>query len=445
VTGGALGWRRRILGLVVALTGGPLLSWLLFATSNEETITSDVLSYQLLVVVVALIGGIWPALFAAVLSGLTLDFLFIHPRFTVTIDNPLHALALVLYVVIAILVSWIVDQAARRTRRARRAAAESELLATVSGSVLRGERRPGSGQPHPRGVRRERGAPAGRRRIHPAGAGDRRRAGARRPGDRGARRHGCRGGPRATLELHGGDVGAPERRLLDVITAQLAAALEHSELTQTARTADALAATDQVRTALLSAVSHDLRRPLAAAIAAVGGLRAAGPSLSAADHDELVATADESLAALAALVTDLLDVSRVQAGVLAVSLSPSTLREQSSKPSMSSASDPTSSSSRSIRPSLRCAPTPCCCSGSSSMCSPMRAATRRPARACASHPAGSDRPSNCVSSTTAPASAPTGRTTSSRPSSGSATPTTPPGSDSGSPCRRVSPRAWAAP
>jgi two-component system sensor histidine kinase KdpD len=147
-----------------------------------------------------------------------------------------------------------------------------------------------------------------------------------------------------------------------------------------------------VRTALLSAVSHDLRRPLAAAIAAVGGLRAAGPSLSAADHDELVATADESLAALAALVTDLLDVSRVQAGVLAVSLSPSTLREQSSKPSMSSASDPTSSSSRSIRPSLRCAPTRAAAAGHrqcARQCAPLRAA--RHARAHRIQPARTDR------------------------------------------------------
>jgi two-component system sensor histidine kinase KdpD len=74
-----------------------------------------------------------------------------------------------------------------------------------------------------------------------------------------------------------------------------------------------------VRTALLAALSHDLRRPLAAAGAAVGGLRAAGESLTASDRAELVATAEESLDALTTLLTDLLDVSRVQAGVLAVS------------------------------------------------------------------------------------------------------------------------------
>ena len=61
-----------------------------------------------------------------------------------------------------------------------------------------------------------------------------------------------------------------------------------------------------------------MRRPLAAATAAVGGLRAAGASLSAADAAELLQTADESLAGLSTLVTDLLDVSRLQAGVLAL-------------------------------------------------------------------------------------------------------------------------------
>lgn len=74
-----------------------------------------------------------------------------------------------------------------------------------------------------------------------------------------------------------------------------------------------------MRAALLSAASHDLRRPLAAAIAAVGGLRGSG-ALSAEDRRELLATADESLRTLSELVADLLDVSRVQAGVLAVSL-----------------------------------------------------------------------------------------------------------------------------
>jgi two-component system, OmpR family, sensor histidine kinase KdpD len=317
--GGALSRRRRILGFVVALVGGPLLSWLLYTFRSADSITSDVLAYQLLVIVVALIGGIWPALFSAVLSGLTLDFLFVDPVFTITIDKAPHALALVLYVVSAVLVSWIVDQAARRARIARRAAAEAELLATVAGSVVRGE----SAVPALVARAREAFGLAGIRLVAPGGtvlatdgepvADGRFTTIAVGRGEDGA--------PRATLELHGGALDASGRRLLEVIVAQLAAALEHTELEATAREADALAETDQVRSALLSALSHDLRRPLAAAVAAIGGLRATG-SLSAEDRAELLATADESLATLSALVTDLLDVSRVQAGVLAVSLAP---------------------------------------------------------------------------------------------------------------------------
>ncbi|WP_322410606.1 DUF4118 domain-containing protein [Microbacterium invictum] len=319
VRGGALSVKRRVLGFVTALVGGPLLSAVLSTFRSEESITSDVLFYQLLVVVVALIGGIWPALFAAVLSGLTLDFLFVEPLYTVTIDDPLHALALGLYVIIAILVSYIVDQAARAARVARRAAAESELLATVAGSVLRGE----SAIPALVTRTREALGLAGVRLATADGTtiatdGEPVRGDDFVTMDIG---RGPDGEPRGRLELHG-TLGARERRLLDAITAQLAAALEHTDLTATARAADALAEADQVRSALLSAVSHDLRRPLAAALAAIGGLRAAGDQLSPADRRELLETADESLSTLAQLVTDLLDVSRVQAGVLAVSLSP---------------------------------------------------------------------------------------------------------------------------
>ncbi|UNK70598.1 DUF4118 domain-containing protein [Microbacterium sp. H1-D42] len=317
ITGGALGWRRQLLGLAVALVGGPLLSWMLYSLRSPASITSDVLAYQLLVVVVALIGGIRPALFAAVLSGLTLDYLFVEPLFTVTISDPLHALALVLYVVIAVLVSIVVDQAARRARAARRASAEAELLAAVAGSVLRGDSAPlalvsraretfgfsgvrllgldgtviaTDGEPLPDQ------APM----IIPVGPHE---------------------APRAFLELHGSELDAPARRLLDAIVAQLAAAMEHTDLAATARRADVLAETDRVRSALLSAISHDLRRPLAAAMAAVGGLRGS-TRLSPQDRADLLETADESLGTLSKLVTDLLDVSRVEAGVLAVSLAP---------------------------------------------------------------------------------------------------------------------------
>jgi two-component system sensor histidine kinase KdpD len=82
-----------------------------------------------------------------------------------------------------------------------------------------------------------------------------------------------------------------------------------------------------MRTALLAAVSHDLRTPLASAKAAVTSLRSPDVNWDAEDHDELLATADESLDRLAHLVGNLLDMSRLQAGALSLFPRPAGLEE----------------------------------------------------------------------------------------------------------------------
>ncbi|TFC97102.1 MULTISPECIES: ATP-binding protein [Cryobacterium] len=311
--GGALSPRRRLAGFAVALLGGPLLTWLLVSLRSSESITSDVLSYQLLVVLVALTGGLWPALFAALLSGLTLDFFFVEPLHTITIAEPLHSFALALYLVNAGLVSYIVDQAARRTRSAQRASAESELLATIAGSVLRGE------DALQALVTRTREAFSFTAVRLLDGVDVVAETGEPRPTDPVTT---IPVGSRATLELRGPERAASERRLLSVIAAQIDAALEHGDLAQTARKIGPLAQADRMRSALLAAVGHDLRRPLSAATAAISGLRSTDVTLSDRDRNELFATAEESLESLSSLVTNLLDVSRLQAGALAVSLGP---------------------------------------------------------------------------------------------------------------------------
>jgi two-component system sensor histidine kinase KdpD len=84
---------------------------------------------------------------------------------------------------------------------------------------------------------------------------------------------------------------------------------------------------DRGRTALLATISHDLRAPLAAAQAAVSGLRSRNIRLTSDDRDELLAAAAESLDLLSSLVENLLDASRLQAGALAVFPSPADLGE----------------------------------------------------------------------------------------------------------------------
>jgi two-component system sensor histidine kinase KdpD len=92
-----------------------------------------------------------------------------------------------------------------------------------------------------------------------------------------------------------------------------------------------LAEADRMRTALLAAVSHDLRTPLASAKAAVTSLRSAEVEFDPADREELLATADESLDRLGQLVANLLDMSRLQAGVLGLSLVPIGLEDAVSR------------------------------------------------------------------------------------------------------------------
>ncbi|HEY0188462.1 MAG TPA: ATP-binding protein [Cellulomonas sp.] len=316
--GGALTRRRRLVGLLLALVVGPLLSWWLSVSRTSDSLVGDVLAYQLLVIVVALVGGLWPALLTAVASALTLDYLFIEPLRTIKVAESRHVLALALSVVNGLLVSAMVDRAARRSRAARRAAAESELLVTVAGGVLRGQDALGALLAR---TREAFALTAVRLRVDGAVVAQ---DGAD-PGETGPTAAADQVTvlpvtPSATLELCGPAPDASTARLLAVVAAQAAVALEHQHLAATAREVAPLRETDQVRTALLSAVSHDLRRPLTAATTAVSSLRATGLDLTAADRAELLVTAEESLGTLTTLVTDLLDVSRVQAGVLGVSL-----------------------------------------------------------------------------------------------------------------------------
>jgi two-component system sensor histidine kinase KdpD len=105
-------------------------------------------------------------------------------------------------------------------------------------------------------------------------------------------------------------------------------AARHSrQAAEAAEAAQPIAEADRMRTALLAAVSHDLRTPLAAAKAAVSCLRSRDIQLTAQDHDDLLATTDESLDLLTHLVAGLLDVSRLQAGALPVFPRPADLGE----------------------------------------------------------------------------------------------------------------------
>ena len=122
--------------------------------------------------------------------------------------------------------------------------------------------------------------------------------------------------------LDGHPLPADDQRILTAFAAQVAVAYRQRELAEAASAVEPLAESERARTALLNAVSHDLRTPIASAKAAVSSLLADDVAWSEADRRELLASADDSLDRLTDLVTNLLDLSRLQAGVLPVLVAP---------------------------------------------------------------------------------------------------------------------------
>ena len=116
--------------------------------------------------------------------------------------------------------------------------------------------------------------------------------------------------------MAGRKLPARDRRVLTAVAKQAAGLVKQRELAEEAGKAEAIAQADELRRSLLSAVSHDLRTPLAAAKAAVSSLRSDDVDFSAEDTAELLATIEESIDQLTALVGNLLDSSRLAAGVV---------------------------------------------------------------------------------------------------------------------------------
>ena len=327
-------------GYVLAAVLAPVITIALANLRGHVNLTSDVLTFLVAVIVVALVGGLIPALLEALAGSLLLNYYFTPPIHQFTIADANNAWAILVFIVVAILVSTVVDIAARRTTQAARASAESELLITTAGSVLRGQQalpallervRESFGmrsvsllecatgdcvdgsEPTPAAssaASRIRGAGKGWMAVATAGSEP-----VNSPEDADVE---VPVTDTLSLALRGRPLPATDRRVLGAFAAYAAAALEQQRLAAEAEAAKPIAEADRMRTALLAAVSHDLRSPLASAKAAVTSLRSPEVHWTTADRDELLATADESLDRLARLVDNLLDMSRLQAGALSL-------------------------------------------------------------------------------------------------------------------------------
>ncbi|MFE9664799.1 ATP-binding protein [Streptomyces sp. NPDC005955] len=326
---------RTAAGPVAGLLLPVLLTLLLDLDAARAALdlTSEALLFLLAVVAVACIGGVTSAVVASVTASLLLNYWFIPPvgRFTLHDANALIALAV--FAVVAATVAAVVDRSLRLSRRSARATAEAETLSSLAGSIVRGDATIPALLDRARetfgvtSVELVDTRPAARGLLL-ADTTTTPPTGTRAPSDPAEEAvTTVAAGPDTRLVLRGRTLAASERRVLVAFAAHAGAAVERDRLARAAAEIEPVRAADRMRTALLRAVGHDLRTPLAAGWAAVTSLRSRDVEFSARDREELLATADTSMARLSALVENLLDLSRLEAGALTLCLRPTALEE----------------------------------------------------------------------------------------------------------------------
>jgi two-component system, OmpR family, sensor histidine kinase KdpD len=314
--GAAIDERRRAAGWVVAVAGSLLLTGVLDVSRDLHDLTFEAMLFLTLTVVCALIGGWWPAVAAAILDALLLNFFFIDPVHTLSIADPVAVGALVLFLLVAIAVASVVDLAERRRVQASRAQVEANTLTMLNHALLRTDRgvvallgllRETFGATSAALLRRDEGTgwdPIAAVGENPATDPDRADAVAEVSDT-------------TSVALRGRLLAAHEHRVLAAFGTHLAVVLEREELARQAASARQLEEGNRIRTALLAAISHDLRTPLAGIKAAISSLRAEDMDWKPDDERALLAAVEESADRLDAIVANLLDLSRLQTGAVA--------------------------------------------------------------------------------------------------------------------------------
>lgn len=314
--GARLGRARIIWGWLVGVVGPVLLAVVLRGMEDAPGLANDVLLFLFLTVAAALLGGLRPALASAAVGSLLLNYWFTPPTHTLTVQDPENLVAIVIFFAVAVAVSSVVDLAARRTHQAARLRAESEILSFLAGSVLRGETALDALLERVRETFAMESVALLERSsdVEPwTCAGSVGPAPVTRPDDADVD---MPVGDNMALALSGRVLPAEDRRVLGAFAAQAAVVLDRQRLVGEAEQARRLAEGNRIRTALLAAVSHDLRTPLASIKAAVSSLRSDDVSWSDEDEAELLEGIEDGADRLDHLVGNLLDMSRLQTGTV---------------------------------------------------------------------------------------------------------------------------------
>jgi two-component system, OmpR family, sensor histidine kinase KdpD len=339
--------------LAYASSAGAVLLALGIALLIERFVGLQSVSLVFLMAVLAsaIAWGLWPALFACLLSVLTFNFFFLPPIYTLTISDPENVVALFFFALVALVVSKLTAATRMQIVSARtRAKATAELYAfsrKLAGigtlddllwatafqvsSMLKvatvlllpdSESRGlslASAYP-PDDTLAEADMAAARwcwEHNHPTGRGSDTLPGGKwlfLPLRTGSGTVGVIGIERDAL------LTPDEHRLVDALADQVAVAIERISLARGLAEARVLAETERLRAALLTSISHDLRTPLASIMGTVSSLRSYADKYDAADRDELLATLESEAERLNRFVGNLLDMTRLESGAIELKL-----------------------------------------------------------------------------------------------------------------------------
>jgi two-component system sensor histidine kinase KdpD len=309
--------RRVVLGWALAVFAIPALAFALTLVRHGLGPSGALPELLLGVVIVAAAGGVLPGLVGAVLAFGLDDWLFIPPLHAVTIKRLGDVVALISFLIVAAIVSALIDRLARRGIGEARAKAEAEALARLAGSALSGDKVFSNLVDQLRATFALDAVAVLEPAVEPEGSWHVRVASGRPvPTSPEEGQLSVELGAGSVLVLAGSGLATDDRPVLGAFVAQLIQAQHQQQLAATAASAEGLAEANELRSALLAAVSHDLRTPLASIKASVTSLLADDvtwePGTTRAFHRTIDAEADR----LTSLVDNLLDMSRLQAGAL---------------------------------------------------------------------------------------------------------------------------------
>ena len=306
---------RQAAGWALAIVGLPVLTIVATQLSAHVTLPTVLLLYLALVVAIAALGGLVVGVVSAVAASLLANWFVVPPLHTLSIGDAENIVALVVFVAVAVTVSLLVDRVSTRSRQAIRARAESEALARATATLV--------GEPDPRPdlldqlrVTFSLDSVALLSNADDGWTVDA-FAGADPPRDpSGGAVWDLAGDGSTVLVVRGPELAAEDQRVLRTFLSQLALAVQRGRLQAEAAEAAHLADANALRTALLQAVSHDLRTPLATIKASATSLLQSDVTWDAAQRQEFIRAIDTQADRLNRVVGNLLDMSRLQAGVI---------------------------------------------------------------------------------------------------------------------------------